>query len=58
MMWHRDEQIAIAYANNSMQPMPLNHVGRQLQEEVLACAMAAKSREGASPPRGEGTCET
>ena len=52
-MWHRAEQIAFGYANNAMQPMPLNHVGRQLQEEVLACA--AEARSGDPPaPRGEG----
>ena len=50
-MWHRAEQIAFGYANNAMQPMPLNHVGRQLQEEVLACAVEARSGD---PLRGEG----
>lgn len=52
-MWHRAEQIAFGYANNAMQPMPLNHVGRQLQEEVLACAVEARSGDPPAP-RGEG----
>jgi len=49
MMWHRGEQIGFGYANNSMQPMPLNHIGWKLQQEVLACAEAARSSEAVSP---------